>query len=135
MRKGDITLKILDAIEHFTFGASDLFGAFLDAGYGASYGKMQYKASKRRNNDYWFSREAELKRKAKQRYNDLIYRLKRDNLIEEKLRSSRKIFTLTNKGKNKLSLLRDKNKKMLPGFFIKKKIVKDLLLLHLIFPK
>ncbi len=115
MRKGDIILKVLDIIEHFTFGTADLFGAFLDAGYGASYGKIQYQASKRQNNNNWLEKEAELKRKAKQRYHNLIYSLKKDGLIEEKIKGGRKFFTITKKGKCKILLLKNKNKKMLPA--------------------
>ncbi len=115
MRKGDIILKVLDIIEHFTFGTADLFGAFLDAGYGASYGKIQYQASKRQNNNNWLEKEAELKQKAKQRYHNLIYSLKKDGLIEEKIKGGRKFFTITKKGKGKILLLKNKNKKMLPA--------------------
>ncbi|HDH31743.1 MAG TPA: CRISPR-associated endonuclease Cas2 [Candidatus Wolfebacteria bacterium] len=115
MRKGDIILKMLETIEHFTFGMAELFGAFLDAGYGASYNKIQHQTSKRRNNNDWLNREIELKRKAKQRHYNLIYSLKKDNLIEEKINGDKKFFTITKKGRDKLLLLINKNKKMLPA--------------------
>ena len=120
MRKGDIILKILDAIEHFTFGVVDLFGTFLDAGYGASYGKIQYQSLKQRKDKDWVSKEVELKRKAKQRYHSLIYKLKKDNLIKESAKGDKKFFIITKKGKDKLSLLIKRNKKMLPKIFFQK---------------
>lgn len=119
-RKGDIIIKALEIIEHFTFGAAELFEAFLSAGYGASYNKIQYQLSKQRRGINEESKEAELKKKAKQRYHALIYGLKRDNLIEEKIKGGKKFFAITKKGKNKLSLLRSKNRKMLPGVFYQK---------------
>ena len=120
MRKGDIILKILDTIEHFTFGVVDLFGTFLDAGYGASYGKIQYQSLKQRKDKDWVSKEVELKRKAKQRYHSLIYKLKKDNLIKESVKGDKKFFIITKKGKDKLSLLIKRNKKMLPKIFYQK---------------
>lgn len=120
-RKGDIIIKALEIIEHFTFGAAELFEAFLSAGYGASYNKIQHHLlSGQQRGVNGESREAELKRRAKQRYHTLIYGLKRDNLIEEKTKDGKKFFAITKKGKNKLSLLKDKNRKMLPGVIYQK---------------
>ncbi|MDO8584682.1 MAG: CRISPR-associated endonuclease Cas2 [bacterium] len=44
---GDITLKILESITGFVGGIGDFAGAFLSAGYGASYGRMRRELGKR----------------------------------------------------------------------------------------
>lgn len=92
-------MKVLDIIEHFTFGATDLFDAFLSAGYGASHDRIQYQLHKQREDEDWQSKEAELKRKAKQRYYELVYNLKKDNLIEEKNDGAKNFSRLPKKEK------------------------------------
>ncbi|HDH31265.1 MAG TPA: CRISPR-associated endonuclease Cas2, partial [Candidatus Wolfebacteria bacterium] len=75
---------------------------------------------KQRKDKDWVSKEVELKRKAKQRYHSLIYKLKKDNLIKESVKGDKKFFIITKKGKDKLSLLIKRNKKMLPKIFYQK---------------
>jgi len=105
--KGDITLKILETIEEFAIGAADLFAAILSAGYGASSSKIQFELSKiQREHDRIAARE-DLERQAKQRYRNLIYKLKMAGLIKEDIKKDKKFFILTLKGKEKLSKLKN----------------------------
>lgn len=113
--KGDVTFKILDVIGDLTIGIFDAFDAILSSGYGASYGKLQYEISKKQSVRTRESIEREIRKRAKQRYYNLIYKLKRDGLIKEKIKGRKKFLALTRRGKEKLSLLREKGIKKLPG--------------------
>jgi len=118
--KGDMMFKILSAIGDLTIGVIDVFDVILSSGYGASYGKLQYELSKKQSLRLKKSIEKEIQRRAEQRYYNLIYKLKRDNLIKEIARGDKKFFTLTKKGKAKLSLLKERNSKKLPMTFYQK---------------
>ena len=113
--KGDITFKILNAIGDSIIGVIDAFDVILSSGYGASYGKLRYELSKKQALRARKSIEREFQKRAKQRYYNLIYKLKRDNLIKETVRGNKKVFALTKMGKTKLSLLKERNSKKLPG--------------------
>jgi hypothetical protein len=115
MRKGGITLKILEAVSDLAINTIDLFEVFLSVGYGASYGKFQYELSKKQRERDQKSIEREMKNKAKQNYYNLIYQLKRGGLIEEKEKNNKKFFIITKKGKGKLSFLKKQHKESLPG--------------------
>jgi len=114
MRKGGITLKILEAVSDLAINTIDLFEVFLSVGYGASYGKFQYELSKKQRERDQKSIEREMKNKAKQNYYNLIYQLKRGGLIEEKEKNNKKFFIITKKGKGKLSFLKKQRKESLP---------------------
>jgi len=114
MRKGGITLKILEAVSDLAINTIDLFEVFLSVGYGASYGKFQYELSKKQRERDQKSIEREMKNKAKQNYYNLIYQLKRGGLIEEKEKNNKKFFIITKKGKGKLSFLKKQHKESLP---------------------
>ena len=114
MRKGELTRKILGAIENLAIDTFDLLDAFLSAGYGASYSKLKYELSRREKARGRKSTESNVQRETRQRYYNFIYKLKRDGLVEEKIRKDKKIFTITKKGREKLLLLRDQNRKKLP---------------------
>jgi len=114
MRKGGITLKILEAVSDLAINTIDLFEVFLSVGYGASYGKFQYELSKKQRERDQKSIEREIKNKAKQNYYNLIYQLKRGGLIEEKEKNNKKFFIITKKGKGKLSFLKKQHKESLP---------------------
>ena len=112
-KKGDILFKILETIGGLTVGMVDLFDVFLSAGYGASYGKLQYELSKKRGERERKSLEREIQKEAKQKYYNLIYKLKTSGLIEENKKDNKKLFILTKKGKEKLFSLKENNKNKL----------------------
>lgn len=112
--KGDITLKILEAISDFGGGAIDVFEALMSSGYGASYGKLQYELSKsqRERSQRDFEREERIRLKTN--YNKLIYKLKQDGLIQEEKENKKSLFSLTQKGKKILSFLNQKKRESFP---------------------
>lgn len=118
--KGEIILKILEVIEDMVVGTADLLDAILSSGYGASYGKLNYKLSKRQRERESKLTEREFKKQERQKYYNLLFYLKRAGLIEEKNKDSKKFFILTKKGKDKLMLLKNKNNEKLPDFFYEK---------------
>ncbi|MEK9168262.1 MAG: CRISPR-associated endonuclease Cas2 [Patescibacteria group bacterium] len=112
--KGDVSIKILEVIGDFAGTATDFFDVVLSSGYGASYGKLQYEISKRQNQRIGKSMERNLKRQAKQRYYNMVYYLKKDGLIGEEQKNNKRFFILTKKGKEKLTYLKEQNKRRLP---------------------
>ena len=114
MKKGDILLRALETIGDLTVTMVDLFDVFVSAGYGASYGKLQYELSKKQIERERKSFEKRIQRETKQKYYNLIYKLKTSGLIAEKKKDDKKFFILTKKGKKKLFSLREKNQKRLP---------------------
>ncbi len=113
-------MKILEAVGSSVAGIFDFFEAFLSAGYGASYGGFNYQSSGRGREYSNKEIERELKRRMKQRYHNLIYKLKKSGLIEEKLKNNKKFFILTAKGKEKISFLKQRSKARLPEYFYSK---------------
>lgn len=110
MRKGDILLKILGTIAAApaltAIGLFEALTAILNSGYGASYGKMEYEMSKQR----FFTSDKDIK----QKYYKIIYKLKKSGLIEEKGISDKKVIHLTTLGRDKLVILKGKQKNNLP---------------------
>ena len=101
-------------------GTADLLDVILSSSYGASYGKLDYKLSKRKRERESKTAERELKKQEKQKYYNLLFYLKKAGLVEEKHKDSKKFFILTKKGKNKLILLKNKNNEKLPKNFYEK---------------
>ncbi|PIU99013.1 CRISPR-associated endonuclease Cas2 [Candidatus Wolfebacteria bacterium CG03_land_8_20_14_0_80_36_15] len=120
MRKGDISLKILEFIGSLVIGAGDLLVTFLNANYGASFRKLEYELSKRQKERDRKSPQEEIQREAKQKYYNLIYKLKRSGLIKEKTKEGNKFFSLTQKGKIKLSQLKKNSRERLPEIIYQK---------------
>lgn len=114
MRRGDISLKMLEFIGDLVVGTGDLLAAFLSAGYGASYGKLQYELSRKQNERDRKSSEKEIQKELRQKYYNLIYKLKKSGLIEEKIKKDKKFFVLTKKGKDRLPRLKKREKEKLP---------------------
>ena len=90
--RGDITLKILEIVGGAAVNTIDLIDAILSSGYGASYGKMQYEFSKRQSDREIKSFRKKIHNQDKQKYYNLIYKLKRDDLIEENTEKNKKHF-------------------------------------------
>lgn len=108
--KGELMLKMLEQIQNVSQDAEDLLAAFLNAGYGASYRKLEkefFKQKQLRN-----KRERELM--LKQKYYNLLYRLKKDGFIVESQKHHKKFFNLTKRGKQTLEILNDKFNTRLP---------------------
>ena len=108
--KGDRTLKILGAIGNATIEFADLLSAVLESGYGASASQIEYRASVLRRARDQNRTEAN----AKQKYYMLLYQLKRDGLIQAEQRRSKKFLHLTSKGKERLSMLKERHRTYLP---------------------
>jgi len=115
--KGEITLKILEIIGDIATNAADVMGAFLDSGYGASRGKIDFEISKRQAARAEKSVDREFQKRIRQDYCNLIYRLKKSGLIREEIENKKKFLFLTRKGKQEMSLLKEKSKNKLPDNF------------------
>jgi len=115
--KGEIALKILEAVGDTAINIADVFSAIIDSGYGASYGKLNYGVSKRQSERSVRNSNAKEKIDSKARFNSMLYKLKRDNLI---LKTDKKdnspAIKLTPKGRRYLSILRKREKNKLPEF-------------------
>lgn len=118
--KGEISLKILESIKDFVVNTADLFEIIAGSGHYVSYGRIQYELSSRQRERQKEEFNQEERRRLKQKYSKMIFSLKRDNLIEEKQKDNKKFLVLTVKGKNKLILLKERNKKRLPEISYKK---------------
>ena len=97
--KGEIIYKILDTLENRVMATFDFFDAIISAGYGASFGKLQYEHKKRLNRRLEYKLNREIKRKL-QKY---ISKLKSSGLISEN--SSGQVL-LSKRGKKKLAILK-----------------------------
>lgn len=97
--RGEVIYKILDYLEDTSTGTLDFLNAFLAAGYGATFGKIDHEYKIRNNRRYKYQLDRERKRNL-QKY---ISKLKSQELILEN--SQREIF-LSAKGQKRLNLLR-----------------------------
>jgi len=104
----------LESIEDASLHFFDVFNAFLRAGYGASFWKMEreFEKIKTERSKRQFDQETAVR--LKQKYSVLIYKLKKDGLIKEGTENGEKTFSITNKGKSKLDSLREIARKTLP---------------------
>ncbi len=110
MARGDVLFNVLEVLGGTAITGLDLFNAFINAGYGVSQGKIYYEMSKIESRRAAREREAELK----QKYYNLLFKLKRDGLIRTEERNHSRFFALTGKGKEKLNKLRLKKEAKLP---------------------
>jgi len=118
MRKGEVTLKILELIAETAKASVDIMDAILSSGYGASYSKMQYSLKQK---SYRKSQE-EINKQRTQNYYNILYRLRKDNLIIEKEEGGKRFFRATSKGLKKILLLKEtlSSSKNLPSKYYKK---------------
>lgn len=95
--KGKITLSILEKITEVAGDFSDMFEAYLSAGYGASLRRLEYlqdeASDKRLRRKFKLEAERELRKKCLK----TIYKLKQEGFILEK----ENLFKITAKGKKK----------------------------------
>ena len=102
MKKGEVTIKILEFLVKSAETSFDIVDAILSSGYGASYGRMRYRLKQnqsRRDMD-------DNKRKRLQNCRNILFKLKQDGLVVESKRGEDKIISITHKGKLKLANLK-----------------------------
>lgn len=104
-------MQILEFIGDAGAEALDLLEAVLNAGYGASFSKIDYELSKVKRERRRGDSERESKKQTHQRYFNMLYKLKRDGLITEKSKKERKFFILTRKGIARLQILKKRSKR------------------------
>ena len=104
--KGDLTIKILEALESAASVTGELLGVFLcdyqesyKRARGITYGRMYDKKS-----------PAELKKERDKKFYNLMHRLRKDCLITKKKSS----WTITKKGKQKLDGLKERKEVFIP---------------------
>ncbi len=108
--RGEIIHSMLDFLEETAGGFGDLFTAYLNAGYGASYGKLSYELNKAREVRWERKLKREEEAEKRKQCAKMIYYLKKSGLIEER----KGVFSITKRGKEKKKLLKEKLFKSLP---------------------
>ena len=111
--RGDMLFKILGFLENQSAEVTDLFGAFLDAGYGASMGRVEHKYRIRHEKRY----VQQINRDKKRHLQKYLFKLKTDGLI---LENASQQIKLSAKGAKKLGLL--KKNRILDRSLYKKEI-------------
>ncbi|MDP3956681.1 MAG: CRISPR-associated endonuclease Cas2 [bacterium] len=106
--KGGRTLAILEVISEGATDSVDLIKALLSAGYGASYGKIQYELRKNSSK----REDRSIRKESAERYYSLLYKLKRDGLIKK---NESKILRITEKGKRLLERLKNRERNQTPN--------------------
>ncbi len=108
--RGDVLLEILERIGEGVDDLVNLSFAILEAGYGASYSRVEYIARTRRSGrKVTDDREKRLRHRCSQ----LIYHLRKDGLITE-ADVDKQPVRLTPKGKEILKALKKKRQSYLP---------------------
>lgn len=107
--KGENRLKILEFLEESSQLIEDMFFIFT-LPYGTSFGKMEYLLNKKHRD-----REVQKNYREKQRFNDLLYHLSKDNLVTKTNKSGKFLIKLTAKGRKYLSGLQSIKSSTLPN--------------------
>jgi len=108
--KGELTLKILESIEKMTVTAGELFTIALSP-YGSSLRGIDRQIA-----DYHRERDAARNvLRDKQVFYNLLYRLKRDGLIEARQKNDRRSFKITVRGLAWLGKMRLRRTSALPS--------------------
>ncbi len=109
--KGDITLKILSTLAKAASEAAIFVEVLLTAPYGSSLGRMNAIDRSIRRRDAHIATE----RERAHRYRVLIYKLKRDGLIEERASGDRRVLYVTSRGQRKIKLLQSRSAEQMPA--------------------
>jgi DNA-binding transcriptional regulator PaaX len=133
--KGEYTQKILEALQECALDAIDLFEAFLSAGYGASFTKLNYEFEKRRNARLGIIQKEDAERIMKQRFYRLLYNLKRDGFVATKQQGTKRLFLLTAKGKEKWRFFRSRSVEPLPPSYYPRKESRRLIIVAFDIPE
>lgn len=107
-------MRILEFIGETAVSAVDLIDAFLSSGYGASFGKLEYELEKRAHERKRRKINAQIEERLKQRYYSMLYKLKKDGLIQEKVIQNKKFYIPTKLGKFKLNKMKKLYESRLP---------------------
>ncbi len=122
MKKGEILLNVLEILEDRVVDSFDLLMAFLNAGHNVTSKNIDYQYSKIKSERSKKDFLKQLTPQSKQKYYNLIYKLKKDHLIEEKIKEDKKLFSLTSLGKSKLKILQAQIKSKIPSTNYKKEV-------------
>ena len=102
MRKGEMALKVLEALEKAASDAATLIETIASSPYGSSLSRLEarrrYIEKRKSLTNYVLQNQ--------QRLYDTLYRLHRDGLIKKEIADKRKIWHLTLKGKQESKWLR-----------------------------
>ena len=112
--KGELRMKILEAVADGAVNIADSFAAFLSAGYGASASKIDFKLraiQRRRTAAQWRDNRD---RTARLRFAQMMYFLKKDGLIEKDGRGENTVLQSTRKGMSLLRKLKGQFRNRLP---------------------
>ena len=96
-----ILISVLEAIGDIPGTAADLFTVYLEAGYGASFSRLQYLTRKK---EQARARRGELQ-KERRKFTKFMYELKRCGLVTEKENAGEHYPAWTEKGKKELERL------------------------------
>ena len=107
--KGEKRLKVLEFIKNSVTAADELFFIFT-VPYGTSFHTAEYLLRKYREE----KERREFSSRERQRFADLLYRLRKDGLVEDAKRNGKILLNLTQKGKEILEKLRAKKDIALP---------------------
>jgi DNA-binding PadR family transcriptional regulator len=100
--KGNLMLRVLGTVEKKDITSMDLLGAFLSAGYRAPRSKVEYLARKNQQARIRNQKEYDTYKQ----YCNLLYRLRRDGLIQISFVNSKKMVSITPQGHKWLSFSR-----------------------------
>jgi len=103
--KGDLTRSIFNKLNKAATNSVGLFMAYLNAGYGANLSKIEYEFSKIKAGRKIDNKEI---KEARDKFNKLVYKLKKDGLIKKKGRGAKAVYSITNRGLKKLENLKEK---------------------------
>jgi len=109
--RGDITIQILEGLKDVAVDSADLIAAFLISGYGASQSKITREAERVKRERMTEKITKGDERRIKHKYQNLIYKLKKDGLIKESKKDNRKILIVTRQGDKKLTKLKELSEK------------------------
>jgi len=114
--KGEMMLKLLEICGSAAGEATDFLEAFLNAGYGASYGKLERELARVKQSRAKRDAMNATRRRMRQRYHSMAFRLKKDGLIVEQTEHGRSRPLLTKKGREKMRNLAKRQSMSLPEF-------------------
>src|SRR3989338_3293560 len=104
--KGDLTLKILETVGEMALESAELFAAIAVTGYGASPSQIEHTQEKIHTLLVQGTAKREQETQLKQKYFNLISKLKREGLLVQHNKGSKTLFFLTGKGVKKRDTLR-----------------------------
>jgi DNA-binding transcriptional regulator PaaX len=115
--KGEITLKILEALGSAAIGFADIAEALLAAGYGASRWRVGRELSRIELRHARNRMARDERMRAEQRYREILSKLKRDGLVRVTGHRGNLLFSLTARGENKRAMLTVREQDALPSHY------------------